>query len=55
LIQFSQEYNKWVSAISMYNFRYVIGYYDTREEAAIKLMNTLKSIFGEAENRPFNI
>jgi hypothetical protein len=56
-IQYYREFNKWVSIIPMQSFGYAVGYYDTREEAVIKIKikNKLKLIFGEAENRPFII
>jgi hypothetical protein len=34
-----------------HKIEYVIGYYDSREEAVLKIKSKLKSVFGEAENR----
>jgi hypothetical protein len=55
MIYYNSIYNKWVSNITLGEGKYTIGYYDTREEAAIKLKSKLKSIFGEAENRPLEL
>jgi hypothetical protein len=55
LIRYNRDYNKWESVITMSDCHHTIGYYDTREEAALKIKSKLKSVFGEAENRPLDL
>jgi hypothetical protein len=55
IIEYDKKFNKWIGFIFMGDYKHIIGYYDTWQEAINKVLDKIEMVFGETENRPCEI